>query len=219
MKSDTGSGYASKGVNFLRMGARPDTHQKLSTFQGLICIEKCQLSKKMDTHYTHYASKSVNFPREISTKSVFAELVYQKKTAVTLRASHRWEEDGSGKDDTHHPLASTHWGSGTAPPYPSTNLDVVGENEPHAASVLETCVAIEPLRARLREVHPASTSRFGTSSPPHSQHIRTRRAAIPPRCQKCAAVPTIPIGSPLPNASSQITPAGPARQGRRAWDT
>ena len=114
MKPDTHSGYASKGVNFPRMGARRDMHQKLSTFQGLIRIEKCQLSKKLDTHYTHYASKSVNFPREISTKPVFAELVYQKKTAVTLQASHRWEEDERGKGDAHHRIDTLGIRHGTA---------------------------------------------------------------------------------------------------------
>jgi hypothetical protein len=210
MKPDIGSGYASKSVNFPRMGAHQITHQNLSTFRGLIRIEKCQLSKKMDTHYTHYASKSVNFPRETSIKSVFAEVVYQKKTAVTLEAPHGCKEDGSGKSGTHHLLVATYWRSGTAPSFPSTNQEDVVENEPRAASAAETCVNIEPLRDR--EGHPASTSRFGASSPPHSHDTRTLRLAMPPRCQKCAPVRTISIGSPLPEASSQITPARSARQ-------
>jgi hypothetical protein len=100
MKPDTLSGYASKSVNFPRIGACRDTHQKMSIFQGSIPIENCQLSKNIDTHYTHYASKSVNFSRKTSTKSIYAKLVYQKKNAVTLQASHRGKEDGSGKGDT-----------------------------------------------------------------------------------------------------------------------
>ena len=168
MKPDTVSEYASKSVNFPRMSARRDTHQKLSIFQGSIPIENCQHSKKVDTHYTHYASKSVNFSRKASTKSISAKLVYQKQTAVTLQASHRGKEDGSGKGDTHHLLAAMQWGSGTTSPYHCASEDVAVEDELHAASVVETCIAIEPLRVRLQEVHPTSTSRHGTSSPLHT---------------------------------------------------
>jgi hypothetical protein len=162
MKPDTGSVYASKDVNFLRMGARSDTHQKLSTFQGLTCIEKCQLSKKMDTHRTHYPSKSVNFPREISTKSVFAELVYQKKTAVTLQASHRWEEDGSGKDDTYHPLAAMHWGLGTVPPFLLRSgawLSSLWLS--HAAAFLQSPLSIQDHHRHLRGAGPVTSGVAG----------------------------------------------------------
>jgi hypothetical protein len=117
MKPDTASGYASKGVDFPKMGAHKNTHQNLSTFQGLIHIEKCQLSKKMDTHYTNYASKSVNLSRKKSIKSRFTELVYRKKGAVTLQASHRVKEERSGKGDTYHLLSATYWGLDAVPPF------------------------------------------------------------------------------------------------------
>jgi hypothetical protein len=172
MKPDTVSEYASKSVNFSRMSARRDTHQKLSIFQGLIPIENCQHSKKMDTHYTHYASKSVNFSRKASTKSISAKLVYQKKTAVTLQASHRGKEDRSGKGDTHHLLGEMQWGSSTTSPYHCASDDVAVEDELHAASVVETCIAIEPLRAEkfTRLPHPA----VGPHYPRTATTTRTR---------------------------------------------
>jgi hypothetical protein len=192
MKPDTGSGYASKSVNFTRIEACQNTHQNLSTFQGLIRIEKCHLSRKINTHYTHYTSKSVNFPREISTKPVFAELVYQKRPLSPCRLPIDGKKMKAGRVTPI--IASTHWGSGTAPPYASTNQDVVVENEPHAALVPETSVAIEPLRARLR-VHLASTSRFGTSSPAQSTHPDTRNTTT---------VPEMPAGA---NDRDRITHA------------
>jgi hypothetical protein len=116
-------------------------------------------------------------------------LVYQKKTTVTLQASHRGKEDGSGKGDTRHLLAAMHCGSCTAPPYNCASEDLAVADELHAVSVVETCIARDALRVRLREVYPPPTSR--PQHPPHSHDTRTRRPATPPRRQKCVQVRSI----------------------------
>jgi hypothetical protein len=144
----------------------------------------------------------VRFSRPVKENQGLTIVAKAKKTLSAYRLSRKGRK-GSGETT---PPKARQGGSGTAPPYHCTSQDVAVEDELHAASVVETCIAIEPLRARLREVHPASTSRCGTSLPPHSHdnpdtdrqyHDGARNVR---RCER----------SRSDHVSSQMTPAGHA---------
>jgi hypothetical protein len=57
-----------------------DTHPNLSIFPDLVRIQIRRFSENKATHFMHYASKRVDFPRPASTKTMGYELWQRKKS-------------------------------------------------------------------------------------------------------------------------------------------
>jgi hypothetical protein len=80
-----------------------DTHPNPSIFREPVRIQIRRFFENMATHYTHYASKRVDFSRPASTKSRGYELWQKKKSTVDLLAYQEGER-GKGSRGTTSPL-------------------------------------------------------------------------------------------------------------------
>src|SRR6266850_6709717 len=79
-----------------------DTHPNPSIFREPVRIQIRRFFENMATHYTHYASKRVDFSRPASTKSRGYELWQKKKSTVDLLAYQEGER-GREAGERHHP--------------------------------------------------------------------------------------------------------------------
>jgi hypothetical protein len=92
-----------------------DTHPNLSIFPDLVRIQIRRFSENKATHFMHYASKRVDFPRPASTKTMGYELWQRKKSMSIYWLPMKGEEEKRGTDT----LPRGYVGSGTSsPPHP-----------------------------------------------------------------------------------------------------
>jgi hypothetical protein len=145
-----------------------DTHPNPSIFRELVRIQIRRFFENMATHYTHYASKRVDFSRPASTKTMGYELWQKKKSTVDLLAyQRRGRRKGSRGTTSPHGETSV---SGTASPPASTERDVVVEpalklaarshrKDPHTGRLGHSRCR-RPIMLTVREA-------IGMLSPPH----------------------------------------------------